>query len=64
MESYLSALFNEVETKKYAKAAAETEFSKVSNGGSILRKNTNRPLAKIFCGMMMSYSDFNFWLLK
>ncbi|MCJ8280241.1 MAG: FkbM family methyltransferase [Rivularia sp. ALOHA_DT_140] len=23
-----------------------------------------RPLAKIFCGMMMGYSDFNFWLLK
>lgn len=46
MESYLSALFNEVETKKYAKAAeravAETEFSKVSNGGSILRKRETR----------------------
>ncbi|MCJ8280865.1 MAG: GNAT family N-acetyltransferase [Rivularia sp. ALOHA_DT_140] len=23
-----------------------------------------RPLAKIFCGMMMGYSDFIFWLLK
>ncbi|MCJ8280026.1 MAG: hypothetical protein MJK14_08955 [Rivularia sp. ALOHA_DT_140] len=37
-----------------------------STGAMLLNQTDSliRPLAKIFCGMMMGYSDFNFWLLK